>query len=601
LRYAAGHAEYSPDGRWIGILLTESVSLVKDTNHHETRFITLLLDAADGRVKFSGKTVRYIRHDLENRSVKAPKIGFAADGTFLTAHYSFAKGGPAYSGHWDVEDVAAEKVLYSTPVGVDHDFQFVPGGTLALVASRDGGYLEALDLASRSRLWRVDATPDDVGQSRAAFSSDGRRFLTCDAPLRAFFPMLLSGIIRQATIRETETGRKISTLTLPSIANVGSLEFTPDGHRVLASSTNLTHQFATVYDADSDRALLDLDVIERSAVIEKGVFAPDGRYISQDWGPHRGGTGSQLRVWDGRATTAVWTAERTIDDLLAEARRLCDDPEAANRNPAKATALTAQAVAAYPADYECLGAHGLVLILAGKDEEALSVLVRQKEAGPYHPPLLLAANDYLLAVAQFRLGQAAEARAIFDAAEENMGKPVKLPNIRANTASVSTPYPDAAQRPRAERHRALAIAALGIKDKPAPLLVVDAPKLFEEKDHPSDRLNRAQFVLTWRNKDYATAVKIADEALTQSSDAFTRYNAACIFARAAGVVPDEATKTLYADRAMEILRQGIDAGFIEIHDRNRGERETETAYDLLRRDDDLDPLRGRADFQKLMA
>jgi hypothetical protein len=212
---------------------------------------------------------------------------------------------------------------------------------------------------------------------------------------------------------------------------------------------------------------------------------------------------------------------------------------------------------------------------------------------------LVAQNEYLLAAAHHRLGHTAEARAAFDLAEELMGRPVVLPNIAANIASVGTPFPDVAQRPRAERHREIAVAALGIKDRPVPPLKVEAPKLWDEGEHPSARLNRAQFVLTHRNADCAAAVRIADEVLAgKVLDGTTYYNVACVYARASGVVKDAATKARYADRAVEILRQAVDHGFVEEHDRSEQGR---TAYEQFRTDDDLDPLRDRADYRKLEA
>jgi WD40 repeat protein len=614
------HAEYSPDGRWIGLLLTASQTLVADSTQHSVLYVTVVLDAAKGEIAYPGKSIRLVRHDLSSRSVKAPRIGFAPDGTFLMATYSFAKEGPAYSGHWDVEDVAAEKVVFSTTVGMDHDIQFVPGGTRALVASREGRYVELWDMPSKQRLWHEAAKPDDAGQSSATFSPDGRRLLTCEVPGQAYFPRVLTGISRRATIRDTETGREVSTLTLPSVANVGMLKFTPDGQRVLAYSTNATRQFAMVYNADSGRPLLDLDGMDQTSVVREGVFTPDGRYITQDWGPVRGGTGSKLRVWDGRDNPPAWSPGRSVDDLLADAHKLCDDPDPAKRNPAAAVSLTTPAVTAYPNDFECLGAHGLALLLAGKDEDALAALTRQKDhleqqaslivVGAKNsgktsqprdrvPPLLVAQIEYLLAAAYHRLGHAAEARAAFDTAEEMMGRTVVLPNISRSVAAIGTPYPDVAQRPRAERYREIAVAILGIKDRPVPPLKVEAPKPIESDDHPAARLNRAQFLLKHRGLDPAIAVHIADDLLAgKLIDGVTYYNVACVYARASGVVTGAATKGKYADRAVETLRLAVENGFVEQHDRSEQGR---NAYEQFQTDEDLDPLRNRADYKKLEA
>jgi predicted Zn-dependent protease len=63
------------------------------------------------------------------------------------------------------------------------------------------------------------------------------------------------------------------------------------------------------------------------------------------------------------------------------------------------------------------------------------------------------------------------------------------------------------------------------------------------------------------------------------------YNFACVYAVASGRVPDK--KQEYADRAVELLRQAVKAGY-------------KIAADMLK-DPDLDSLRDREDFKKLLA
>jgi hypothetical protein len=120
------HVEYSPDGRWIGILLFSSVTFKADPSQHAVLCKSCVMDSATGEIKYPGKTVQLVRHDKSSRSLKSPRIGFTPDGAFLLASYMFAIDGPPYSSHWDVEDVAAEKVIFSTAVGVNHDVQFAP-------------------------------------------------------------------------------------------------------------------------------------------------------------------------------------------------------------------------------------------------------------------------------------------------------------------------------------------------------------------------------------------------------------------------------------------------------------------------------------------
>ncbi len=80
------------------------------------------------------------------------------------------------------------------------------------------------------------------------------------------------------------------------------------------------------------------------------------------------------------------------------------------------------------------------------------------------------------------------------------------------------------------------------------------------------------------------------------ADAGVEYAVACDLARAAALVgkgkpePSEAEQSernRYADLAMAALRQAVDCGF---RDRQR-----------LQTDRALEPLRGREDFQKLLA
>ncbi len=72
---------------------------------------------------------------------------------------------------------------------------------------------------------------------------------------------------------------------------------------------------------------------------------------------------------------------------------------------------------------------------------------------------------------------------------------------------------------------------------------------------------------------------------TARSSVSLLYSSACIYAVASTRIADK--KHEYADRAMEVLRQAVKAGF------------QDAAH--LKKDTDLDPLRGREDFLKLLA
>jgi hypothetical protein len=63
------------------------------------------------------------------------------------------------------------------------------------------------------------------------------------------------------------------------------------------------------------------------------------------------------------------------------------------------------------------------------------------------------------------------------------------------------------------------------------------------------------------------------------------YDFACVYAVASVEVADK--KEEYANRAMELLHKAVKAGYKD--------------YPHMTRDTDLDPLRDREDFKKLMA
>ena len=63
------------------------------------------------------------------------------------------------------------------------------------------------------------------------------------------------------------------------------------------------------------------------------------------------------------------------------------------------------------------------------------------------------------------------------------------------------------------------------------------------------------------------------------------YDFACVYAVASGKIADK--KDEYAKRAVELLQQAVKAGY------------KDAAH--MKRDTDLDPLRDRADFKKMLA
>jgi hypothetical protein len=96
--------------------------------------------------------------------------------------------------------------------------------------------------------------------------------------------------------------------------------------------------------------------------------------------------------------------------------------------------------------------------------------------------------------------------------------------------------------------------------------------------------------------DHAAATDAADR-LTHAtlSPALDFYNAACIFSRCVPLAAKDAQRTeprrarladAYADRALALLRQAVQLGYKDV------------AH--MKKDADLDPLRSREEFQKLL-
>ena len=78
--------------------------------------------------------------------------------------------------------------------------------------------------------------------------------------------------------------------------------------------------------------------------------------------------------------------------------------------------------------------------------------------------------------------------------------------------------------------------------------------------------------------------EVAELTKTASGDAGQWYNFACFYAIASGKSTDK--KQEYADRAMDLLQKAVKAGY------------NNAAH--MAKDTDLDPIRGRDDFKKLI-
>jgi hypothetical protein len=82
-----------------------------------------------------------------------------------------------------------------------------------------------------------------------------------------------------------------------------------------------------------------------------------------------------------------------------------------------------------------------------------------------------------------------------------------------------------------------------------------------------------------------TKTGVADSLVSSIGRGRNAYSFACFYSIASSKVPDKQRE--YADRAMELLHQAVQAGYNSaVH---------------MKQDSDLDSLREREDFQKLVA
>jgi len=103
-------------------------------------------------------------------------------------------------------------------------------------------------------------------------------------------------------------------------------------------------------------------------------------------------------------------------------------------------------------------------------------------------------------------------------------------------------------------------------------------------EHPRYRVERATSKL--RAGRFADAIaEVEDLSKSAKLQADELYGLACIYAVASEKVADK--KQTYADRAIELLRQAAHAGLKDVVH--------------MKKDPDLNSLRGRNDFNKLIA
>lgn len=131
---------------------------------------------------------------------------------------------------------------------------------------------------------------------------------------------------------------------------------------------------------------------------------------------------------------------------------------------------------------------------------------------------------------------------------------------------------------RAMAHEKLQKFAEAVKDwDRAIALSPPAPQRQLRASRATSRLNAGMVA--------EAVAEVAELTKTPFLPAGQWYNFACVYAVASGKIADK--KAEYADRAMELLQKAVKAGY--------------KSAEQMKKDTDLDPLREREDFKKLIA
>jgi tetratricopeptide (TPR) repeat protein len=115
-----------------------------------------------------------------------------------------------------------------------------------------------------------------------------------------------------------------------------------------------------------------------------------------------------------------------------------------------------------------------------------------------------------------------------------------------------------------------------------------ALELADGKQQVGIRLGRAYGMARFEPKK---AVAEADAVLREDPPSNLIYNAACVYALSSARIQDATLSDQYAARAVALLREAREKGYFN----------TPAGVEHLKKDADLEPLRGRADYQKLLA
>jgi hypothetical protein len=470
--------------------------------------------------------------------------------------------------------------------------------------------IEMWDCATRQVLWSVPTEAGGVGKFDGFFSADGSRFLVTDRPDRGLGVRQATQTAPVVTVRDTRSGQPYPEFRLQTGSQIHGLSISPDGRRVVSVAAGGQSR-SLVFNTDTGRELVanfDADAPPQAVgrVAQRVLLTPDGQLIAAQKAAD--GNVASLLAWDGRATAQPAKPSATIDDWLAEAFRLTEDPDPAKRNPSRALELTARARDMYPEVEACDLPYGLALLRAKRFAEAADVLlacvIREEaverrttfkkldDGSKVKAPATVtrrATEYFLLALATAGTGDTERAKVWYTWGDFRLISSHTMGERRSSPMPGETSAE--AERARAEPFRQEAARALGLRAEP--ITQADLRKLKHDPAHPTNRLawmlGRGKAGEPTAVND-ATAIWAAEFLLTHSEPLpELTYNAACIYSLASGRVP--AKKQEYADRAVELVRRAVELGFKDIE-----HLKTDTDLDLLRHRDDFKPW--LADLEK---
>jgi hypothetical protein len=284
----------------------------------------------------------------------------------------------------------------------------------SVVFSPDGKWL--MTKAPPCRFWSVGTWREaqQIGSQGHCFSPDGRLVVVQDA----------SQVLRLVV---TETSRTVARLESPDGGGAQFTDFSPDGSHLVVSTGD--GPAVHVWDLRAIRRHLariglDWDAPAYSDDDQASPSPPPLPPLKVDYGPvpltgHLDPKVYEPLIADLETALARHPDQRQIRRMLAQycnnyAWGLATAPES-SRDPQRALSLARRAVELAPKAAIYLNTLGVAQYRAGQFSEAIATLEKSLAAGKGESD---AFDLFFLAMARYRLGRVAEARADFDRARK---------------------------------------------------------------------------------------------------------------------------------------------------------------------------------------